>query len=187
MSAEDVQMVIDEDKIDPSLEDKPGFQVQIQLLGNPYRRDVSGGKIQKAGEHVPGWQTRLVRIMGGYDVGEEDTLIFEPARTSSIQPFEYEQRPLSEASELFNLSNDEIQRLDNARKKGASSPFVDTDQMVRDRGGDPDYKIIKPSSSFLRGDSTFRSIYERPSETSAGNVEPIADLSKDHSLDDIPW
>lgn len=116
-------------------QDAAAVTTQGVLHGNPFQREVLNDISQE----------RRVSIVAGRN-GNQD--IFVPAKDAPIVPSDFPEAPLAQAGTLFDMAEEGSPSLATARKAGASTVFVDTDEAIKARGGDPDYKISKPDKSF---------------------------------------
>ncbi len=126
------------------LQDALPVAAQRVLHGDPFHR---GLPIQhgKSEERVP--QKRRVGVVAGLDEVDNDFFIAED-EAPNITPSDFPDAPLAQAGKLFDRAEEGPRSLQTVRKEGASTVFMDTDAVIKDRGGDPNHRIEKPNESF---------------------------------------
>lgn len=110
---------------------------QGELVGKPFNRNFH---LRRGDKDVHVRQSRRVRIVAALDE-ETGDMKFIPAKLALIAVSLLPHTPLVKGT-IFDIA---LQKpsLTTARKRGASTSGVDTDDLVRQRGGDPDYRIPK--------------------------------------------
>lgn len=115
---------------------------QVELVGEPFVRRVG----REAGRFKKGFQrSRRVRVVGALDTQTGMTQ-FHPASKTPTVVSELPHSPLSNTEKLADLAESTVSPT-TARKKGASTPGVDTEKEYEKRGG-RGIRIPKPAHSF---------------------------------------
>lgn len=122
--------------------DKPVAIAQAELTGNPFHRKAT---VAVPDTSAPVYTKREVRIIAGFGNGDN---AFEPLSKTKVTPQDLAHKKLEESGTLYDNALSGNRQLTTVQKHGSSTPFTDTSEVVRQRGGDPTYKIEKPIQSF---------------------------------------
>lgn len=93
-------------------------------------------------------QQRRVRIVAGLNETTGNS-VFYTAEGAALDPSELEHFALPAVASLFDKAFMEKPTLETVRKRGASAAGVSIDELTRERGGDPSYRIPKTGGFFL--------------------------------------
>lgn len=172
---------------DSTEDDREPVEVQAHVRGNTFRREIAQGRLCRSGKSIPVYQDREVSVYRGYDRQTGEFVTVLPSETP-VQPSDVPALSYTGERIIYDRANEGSPSFDTVLSHGASRAHRDSDRDVIARGGDPDYKIIKPAHSFLRGEKTFREIYGRPTTPELTAAQEESDIiPDDHTLDDIPW
>lgn len=165
----------------PSPEDFPPVIAQVELTGEPRSVVVGAGKIHRGDTNITLTQERVVRIVVGYNTATGEH-IARPLADTTLNGEELPHEPLARYGTIYENADEGSPTLRTARKKGASTRYIDTNGDITRKGGNPNYRIQKPAHSFGLP-NTHEQIYGKTSQTSP---EPPAEADTD-DLDQIEW
>jgi hypothetical protein len=119
--------------------DTPATEAQAEIEGKTFNRDISG---EHDAQKI--MQKRVVRIVTGQE-GRTGTTVFRTLDQlpEGMHPSDLPHITPKEATEHYDLANEGSPMEKTARKRRASSPFVNTEEDIRKRGGDSKLRVPK--------------------------------------------